>query len=161
MTELSVRIPNVAVGEHVLRVEVDGDVSAPFALDVDDFSATGVYQVHAVVVRAFALLSGCHLPDVGTERDVLVELHDNRPELVARITSDFLQYSGTIDSEGHISPASTPSPFPIPPFLIPGSSIRGTVRRTSNGRLVIDATVTRPVPDFCSVEERLMGPRVP
>ena len=159
-TQLTARVPDVAVGEHELRVKVDGDLSAPFSLRVDDFSAAGVYQVHGVVVRTYGLLPGCPLPAVGEQRDVQIELFDNRPELVARIGTDTRQYVGTIDSQGRISlPAAQPPPI-FPP-LPSGASIRGLVTlRASDGRLEIDVTISRSL-DFCFTEEHLTGLRLP
>ena len=154
MSELGVRIPTVATGTHSLQVGVDGDFSAPFEFDVDQFDVSGLYDVKAVIVKRVDGLSQCgFLPGMGTSWDTQLELVDRRPDLVATLASGTRQYPGTVDSGGTIT---------APPGSIfgPATGIGGRVtRRPNDGRPVVDATIANVIDLLCYYEVRVTGLR--
>jgi hypothetical protein len=153
MVEVGAKIPTVTVGTHTVQVVVDGEASAPYSFGVDDFDATGTYDVEAVVIRRYAGLPGCAamLPEVGRRRSAALGIVDNRPELVARFALDTRQYVGTIDANGRIAAPAGP---------LSGPAITGLVApRAADGRLEIDATLRPDLAIFCYYEEHVTGSR--
>jgi hypothetical protein len=152
MFDVGAKIPAVAVGTHTLQVLVDGEASALYSFGVDDFDATGTYDVEAVVVRRYAGIPGCAalLPEVGRRRNAALEIFDNRPELVARFALETRQHVGTIDANGRIAAPAVPFAPAIAGLISP---------RSGDGRLEIDATIPRALDIFCFYEEHVTGLR--
>lgn len=156
--ELRARIPAVDVGTHSLQVSVDGDLTVPYTLTTDDFDASGIYDVSAVVVRSRnGYAGGCPVPAVGTRRNGTLEIVDTRPDLVARFGSDLREYRGAVDSGGRITSRTMGVPgFPFPSSIAP---IQGQVTRRADGRLEIDVRVVRVFDLLCVFEEHATGAR--
>jgi hypothetical protein len=151
------RIPELSVGSHELQVRVDGESTPALQLWIDDFDASGIYDVRSVVLQS----AGSDCPAPGAERVFAMSLVDDRPRLTVR--SGFWTLRGSVDSDGVISAALLADRVgPFQGFLLPYGLLRvgleGKVtRRPGDGRFEIDATIRTVEP--CAMVEHVVGPR--
>jgi hypothetical protein len=94
-TEIQVRVPiQVTPGNHVLRVQVDTELSNSVSFQVEIFTVTGTYVAQGPIV-----LNSCYIGDpVGTVNTFEIAMTDSRPTLTGRIGAIPLQ--GTMSSGG-------------------------------------------------------------
>ena len=147
--------PKAVVGEYV-----DGELATPIPLEIDDFDATGTYEVRSEIVSSRSDVASC--PAVGAVREYSIELFDVRPELTLRIGLGAPELRGSVDSAGGIHGAAfgfrNCSPFVC--GFDPAYSVSGQVdRRESDARYAIDAMIFRRDP--CSLIEHVTGERRP
>src|SRR5687768_17601672 len=61
-TQIVAMVPSVTIGTHALQVRVEGDLTMPIPLAVDDFDATGIYDIQSAVLESRSDIAGCPLP---------------------------------------------------------------------------------------------------
>lgn len=95
-TEIQVQVPiNVTPGNHVLRVQVDGEFSNSVPFQVEIFTVTGTYAAQGPVT-----INSCGDPfdPVNTVVTLEIAMTDGRPALTGRVGAAPLQ--GTMTSGG-------------------------------------------------------------
>ena len=154
-TQIVATVPPVTAGAHTLQVRVEGEYATPIPLEIDEFDATGIYDVRSEVLESRSDVAIC--PRVGTIREYPIELLDIRPDLTLRIGLGAPEFRGSVDSAGGIHAAALACDF-----LLCGFSrsylVSGRVnRRESDARYEIDATIVRN--GVCSLREHVTGLR--
>ena len=152
-TQLVATVPTVTAGNHILQVRVEGELATPIPLEIDDFDATGTYDVRSEVLSSRSDVAGC--PVSGTVREYPIELLDARPDLTMTIGQGAPVLHGSVDSAGGIHAGA----FTCNPLVCgfdPGYWVSGQVdRRENDARYEIDATIVRDEP--CRLREHVTG----
>ena len=155
-TQIVATTPPLTIGTHTVQVRVEGDLSTPMPLQIDDFDVTGTYDVRSVVLSSRSDVDIC--PDVGTVRDYPIELLDRRPNLSVTIGLGAPDLHGSVDFAGGVHAAAFGNCNPLLCGFDPAYWIGGQVkRRESDARFEIDATIVRN--NLCLVRERVTGLR--
>jgi len=153
-TQLVATVPSVAIGTHTLQVRIEGDLSTPIPLAIDDFDATGIYDIRSEVLESRADMAGCPAP--GTLREYSIELLDSRPDLTLRIGGGAPELHGSVDSAGEIR-ASAFTCNPLVCGFDPFYRVLGRVNRRVDTRYEIESSIVRKDP--CLVKEYVTGVR--
>jgi hypothetical protein len=155
-TQIVATVPPVTAGAHTLQVVVEGELATPIPLEIDEFDATGIYDVRSEVLESRSDVFIC--PRVGTVREYPIELLDIRPDLTLRIGLGAPELRGSVDSAGGIHAAALSCSNPLLCGFSFSYLVAGRVnRRESDARYEIDATIVRN--SVCSAREHVTGSR--
>jgi hypothetical protein len=146
-TEIQVQVPiQVTPGNHVLRVQVEAELSNTVSFQVEIFTVTGTYVSQGPIV-----LNSCGVGDpVGTVNTFEIAMIDNRPILTGRIGAIPLQ--GTMTGGGSFNMSQIEGDFT--------ERLEGTMIATPQGDVGFSARSTTSISSLaCSVVWDIIGAR--